>query len=208
MTDQRTCTRMRLLSRSSTELERNCRQLVDLASKSHRRESDRHAETNDRHPADHQDAGRDRQGDPQAEAVQACVLKPLRTVCGKRLSVEGRQPCHAISKLRTQSEEGLPMTTKTADARAEREESLREQSYETLELFASRLAAERQNAVDDDHAVPIGIVISAGVEHFPAAREREQRGILVLAVGFVSDLNQQRDMQALVDMVVKQVSNG
>lgn len=90
---------------------------------------------------------------------------------------------------------------------SESEREIRERSQEYLETMANKLATERSTALGLQEKLPIGFVISAGVEQFPASNEAESSGLMVMATAFVSHSNSEELLQQLFAMIRQQVEN-
>ncbi|MXX48289.1 MAG: hypothetical protein F4Z38_08275 [Chloroflexi bacterium] len=91
---------------------------------------------------------------------------------------------------------------------SESEREIRERSLEYLESMGSQIASERNAALKLGERAPIGFVISAGVEQFPASNEEESSGVMVMATAFISHSNTEEQLQQLFGMIRQQVENG
>lgn len=90
---------------------------------------------------------------------------------------------------------------------AEGERLIRERSVESLELLGNQLAGERFKALEAGQNVPIGFVISAGIEGYPADSGDEGKGVMVMATAFISHSDPERFLDQLFSMIRHQVKN-
>ncbi len=101
------------------------------------------------------------------------------------------------------------MTTVPASplASSERKPELQALSLEFLEHFAEYLAKDRQEAIGKDIKLPLGVVISGGVEDFPAKDDKETSGLLILAAGYISRVDSHAQLEKIFEMMEVQVDN-
>lgn len=99
------------------------------------------------------------------------------------------------------------MTASEAPEIAEGERLLRENSAEFMETVGNQLASERFRAMESGHKLPIGFVMSAGVEGYPADSEDEGKGVMVMATAFISCSNRDEFLDQLFSMIRSQVEN-
>ena len=90
---------------------------------------------------------------------------------------------------------------------SEGERLLRERSVEYMETLGNQLAGERFRALEAGRKVPIGFVMSAGVDGYPADSEEEGNGVMVMATAYIPHSNPDGFLDQLFSMIKQQVEN-